>query len=182
MEGKILGAGVICGKDGKRYAFELNEVQNTQGKDIDEFIDSEVDFEIVNEKAVSIYITEFKSISPNSNANLGANSNANSSPLNSQTPSVLHAAQNFTQKTFVKAEPLSPQMQELKQSLWRYGFKCPLSKRWSGGKIRIPMDQFFFLLWLSLHLCFWCFIIIAILKNLPLLPNNLCFCMPFGVG
>lgn len=114
MEGKILGAGVIRGKDGKRYAFELNEVQNTQGKDIDEFIGSEVDFEIANEKAVSIYITEFKSISPNSSANLGANSNANSSPLNSQTPSVLHAAQNFAQKTFAKAEPLSPQMQKLK--------------------------------------------------------------------
>ncbi len=114
MEGKILGAGVIRGKDGKRYAFELNEVQNTQGKDIDEFIGSEVDFEIVNEKAVSIYITKFKSISPNSNENLGANSSANSSPLNSQTPSVLHAAQNFAQRTFVKAEPLSPQMQELK--------------------------------------------------------------------
>lgn len=106
MEGKILGAGVIRGKDGKRYAFELNEVQNTQGKDIDEFIGSEVDFEIANEKAVSIYITEFKSISPSSNAN--------SSSLNSQTPSVLHAAQNFAQRTFVKAEPLSPQMQELK--------------------------------------------------------------------
>ena len=65
-------------------------------------------------KTVSIYITEFKSISPNSSANLGANSNANSSPLNSQTPSVLHAAQNFAQKTFAKAEPLSPQMQKLK--------------------------------------------------------------------
>lgn len=46
-----------------------------------------MDFEITNEKAVSIYITEFKSISPNSNANLGANSSVNSSPLNSQTPS-----------------------------------------------------------------------------------------------
>lgn len=99
MEGKILGAGVIRGKDGKRYAFELNEVQNTQGKDIDEFIGSEVDFEIANEKAVSIYITEFKSISPNSNANLGANSNANSSPFNSQTPSVLNSAQKFIEQT-----------------------------------------------------------------------------------
>lgn len=84
MEGKILGAGVI------------------RGKDIDEFIGSEVDFEIVNEKAVSIYITEFKSISPNLNVNLGANSNANSSPFNSQTPSVLHAAQNFAQRTLSK--------------------------------------------------------------------------------
>lgn len=63
---------------------------------------------------MSIYINEFKSISPNSSANLGANSSANSNPLNSQTPSVLHAAQNFAQKTFVKAEPLSPQMQEIK--------------------------------------------------------------------
>lgn len=58
-----------------------------------------MDFEIVNEKAVSIYITEFKSISPNSNANLGANSNANSSPLNSQTPSVLNSTQKFIEQT-----------------------------------------------------------------------------------
>ena len=106
MQGKILGAGVIRGKDDKRYAFDLNELQNTQGKDINEFIGSEVDFEVANEKAVSIYITEFKSISPN----LSTNSNT----LNSQTSSVLHAAQNFAQKTFAKAEPLSPQMQEIK--------------------------------------------------------------------
>lgn len=108
MEGKILGAGVIRGKDGKRYAFELNEVQNTQGKDIDEFIGSEVDFEIVNEKAVSIYITEFKSISPNSNVNLGANSNANSSPLNSQTPSVATRRTKFCSKNFCQSRAIKP--------------------------------------------------------------------------
>lgn len=102
MQGKILGADVIRGKDDKRYAFDSNELQNTQGKDINELIGSEVDFEVVNEKAVSIYITEFKSIL------------SNSSSLNSQTSSTLHATQNFAQKTFAKAEPLSPQMQEIK--------------------------------------------------------------------
>lgn len=50
-----------------------------------------MDFEIVNEKAVSIYITEFKSISPNSNANL--------SPSNSQTPSVLNSIQKLIEQT-----------------------------------------------------------------------------------
>lgn len=68
MNGKILGDGVIRGYDGKRYAFSANEIQNTQGKNINDLVGSEVDFEISNSGlAISIYITEFKSIKPQSN-------------------------------------------------------------------------------------------------------------------
>lgn len=48
MNGKILGNGVIRGDDGRRYLFNANEIQNAQGKNIDDLIGSEVDFEIAN--------------------------------------------------------------------------------------------------------------------------------------
>lgn len=63
MNGKILGDGVIRGYDGRRYAFSANEIQNAQGKNINDLVGSEVDFEISNSGlAISIYITEFQSI------------------------------------------------------------------------------------------------------------------------
>lgn len=68
MNGKILGDGVIRGYDGRRYTFSANEIQNAQGKNINDLVGSEVDFEISNSGlAISIYITEFKSIKPQSN-------------------------------------------------------------------------------------------------------------------
>lgn len=59
MEGKILGVGVIRGKDGKRYAFDESDI-DTQGKGIDELIGCEIDFEVQDNKAVSIYLLNSK--------------------------------------------------------------------------------------------------------------------------
>ena len=75
MTGKILGVqqdkGVIRADDGNRYAFYASEIQNADGKNISDFIGSEVDFEIRpyagQNLAIDIYITDFKSIKPQSN-------------------------------------------------------------------------------------------------------------------
>ena len=133
MRGKILGIGVIRGKDDKRYVFDTNELQNAQGRGIDELVGSEVDFEVADGKAVSIYITEFKSILPNANSSLNSRTNSNpnssensrphpnfneNSSANSRTNSQNYAqnSQTFSQNAFAKAiqKPISPQMQEIK--------------------------------------------------------------------
>lgn len=53
MTGKILGIqqdkGVIRANDGNRYTFNASEIQNADGKNISDFIGSEVDFEIRTE-------------------------------------------------------------------------------------------------------------------------------------
>ena len=50
MTGKILGvqqdSGVIRANDGNRYAFNVAEIKNAQGKNISDLVGSEVDFEI----------------------------------------------------------------------------------------------------------------------------------------
>lgn len=56
MEGKILASGLISGKDGNRYIFELNQIQNAIGYDIDELVGKEVDFQIMQNSAISIYV------------------------------------------------------------------------------------------------------------------------------
>ena len=122
MKGKILGAGVIRGKDDKRYTFDTNELQNAQGRDIDELVGSEVDFEVADGEAVSIYITEFKSILPNANTNSNFNQSENFQTRqnfneNSRSNANFHTnSQNYIQNTFAKAiqKPISPQMQEIK--------------------------------------------------------------------
>ena len=122
MKGKILGAGVIRGKDDKRYTFDTNELQNAQGRDIDELVGSEVDFEVADGKAVSIYITEFKSILPNANTNSNFNQSENFQTRqnfneNSRSNANFNTnSQTFSQNIFAKAvqKPISPQMQEIK--------------------------------------------------------------------
>lgn len=56
MKGKILGAGAISGEDGVRYYYDDDEIKNLKnGQKID---GCEVDFDIKDGKAVSIYITK----------------------------------------------------------------------------------------------------------------------------
>ncbi len=57
MKGKILDSGVISGEDGHRYGFDLANIKNLEGRNIQSLVGSEVDFEIDGENAISIYIT-----------------------------------------------------------------------------------------------------------------------------
>ncbi|TKX29620.1 hypothetical protein CQA38_02265 [Campylobacter sp. MIT 12-5580] len=58
MQGKILGAGAIRGDDGKRYSFKLEEVKNLNGKSEEQLVGAVVDFEIENDEAKAIFITQ----------------------------------------------------------------------------------------------------------------------------
>ncbi len=65
MKGKILGAGAISGDDGKRYYYNENELKNRkEGQNIEGL---EVDFEVIEGKAVGVYITSKPSFSSNFN-------------------------------------------------------------------------------------------------------------------
>lgn len=55
MQGKVLSDSVIRGKDGKRYAYESSDIQ---GCDSAPPMESEVDFEVKDGKAVDIIITK----------------------------------------------------------------------------------------------------------------------------
>ncbi len=67
MRGVILGSGVISGEDGKRYSYELKDIQNLNGKTEASLERCEVDFEVDDSKkslsAKAIFITK----SPSSN-------------------------------------------------------------------------------------------------------------------
>ncbi len=57
MKGTILTTGIISGEDGNRYNFVADNVQNLDGKEIQDIVNAEVDFVIKDEKAVEIFIT-----------------------------------------------------------------------------------------------------------------------------
>lgn len=58
MKGKILALGIIRGEDGNRYSFSLEDIQNLGSKDENSLINCEVDFEIEDSNAKSIFITK----------------------------------------------------------------------------------------------------------------------------
>lgn len=63
MKGRILGAGAISGDDGNRYYYDEGELKNVkEGQNIDGL---EVDFDLVNGKAVQIFIINKPSFSSN---------------------------------------------------------------------------------------------------------------------
>lgn len=55
MQGKILAEGIIRGEDGKRYTYELGDIQDCDSPPL---ADSEVDFEVKDGKAVDIIVTK----------------------------------------------------------------------------------------------------------------------------
>ncbi|MCH5322274.1 MAG: hypothetical protein J1E31_01660 [Helicobacter sp.] len=58
MKGKILGSGLISGEDGNRYSFSLEDIQNLGSKDENALVNCEVDFEVQESNAKSIFITK----------------------------------------------------------------------------------------------------------------------------
>lgn len=58
MRGKILGAGVISGDDGKRYQYTLADIKNLEGKDENWLANCEVDFNVDGDNAKDIFITK----------------------------------------------------------------------------------------------------------------------------
>lgn len=78
MKGKILGAGAISGDDGKRYYYEENELKNAkEGQNIEGL---EVDFEVIDGKAVGVFILNKPSFSSNFSS-LNASFNASMTNL-----------------------------------------------------------------------------------------------------
>lgn len=57
MKGKILGSGIISGDDGNRYNFEVADIANLDNRNPDNLAGYEVDFEINENMAKSIFIT-----------------------------------------------------------------------------------------------------------------------------
>lgn len=62
MRGKILGAGVISGDDGKRYYYDEGELKNAKANQ--KLEGAEVDFEVKDDKAVGVFITKTVGFSP----------------------------------------------------------------------------------------------------------------------
>ncbi|EEO25872.1 hypothetical protein [Helicobacter winghamensis] len=56
MRGKVLGIGMISGDDGNRYNFEPSDIANLGKRTLDSLIGCEVDFQIQENKASSIFI------------------------------------------------------------------------------------------------------------------------------
>ncbi|MCH5321956.1 MAG: hypothetical protein J1E31_00050 [Helicobacter sp.] len=78
MKGKILGLGAISGDDGKRYYYEEGELKNLkEGQNIEGL---EVDFDIVGEKAVQVFVIHKAGFS----SNFGALNTSNLPSIDSQ--------------------------------------------------------------------------------------------------
>lgn len=58
MKGKILAPYLISGEDGQRYEFALGEIKNFQGESLDSLVGCEVDFEVKENAAKNIFITQ----------------------------------------------------------------------------------------------------------------------------
>ncbi len=58
MQGKILAENLISGNDGNRYKFDISDVENLKGESMQNIVGREVDFQIQENMAKSIFLAQ----------------------------------------------------------------------------------------------------------------------------
>lgn len=58
MQGKILAENLISGNDGNRYKFDISDVENLKGESMQNIVGREVDFQIQENMAKSIFLEQ----------------------------------------------------------------------------------------------------------------------------
>lgn len=58
MQGKILAENLISGNDGNRYKFDISDVENLKGESIQNIVGREVDFQVQENMAKSIFLAQ----------------------------------------------------------------------------------------------------------------------------
>lgn len=62
MQGKILAENLISGNDGNRYKFDISDVENLKGESMQNIVGREVDFQIQENMAKSIFLAQKTSV------------------------------------------------------------------------------------------------------------------------